>query len=156
MIHHTVAIGDVIIEHRNAVFTCFGLGSCIGLFINDRDTNLSAAAHILLPDDDDTTTEQNKFYTVTSALHEILNQFRHRGSTLNSLRAKITGGANVVNLSTRRGCANVTSVMKHLIANRIFVAAHDVGGVFSRTVKYDSLTGQLTVKIPELNNYKFF
>lgn len=156
MTHYTVAIGDVIVEQRDAVFTCFGLGSCIGLFISDRDKNLSAAAHILLPDDEKATSEKDKFYTVTSALRQILNQFKQRGSTLYALRAKITGGANVVNLSTQRGSANVTSVMKHLNANRIFVAAHDVGGVFSRTAKYDSLTGQLTIKIPELNDYKFF
>src|SRR6478609_4263347 len=41
MIQYKLNIGDVVISDSPATYTCFGLGSCIGLFIQDRLTGLS-------------------------------------------------------------------------------------------------------------------
>lgn len=156
MIEYTLNIGDVVTSSGNVNYTCFGLGSCIGLFIHDRLSKLSAGAHILLPEDEKGPSSYMKYYNVTSALQQILAQLKSKGSTLESLRAKVTGGANVLTVNTFTGARNVDSVVKHLTANKIYIAAIDVGGIYSRTAKFESSTGQLMVKMSQLNEYKIF
>jgi chemotaxis protein CheD len=157
MIEYTLNIGDVAISSSPASYTCLGLGSCIGLFIQDRNSTLSAAAHIFLPDSNQhVPTERNKFYTVSAALKEILERFKLQGSTLTSLRAKITGGANVINVNVKTGARNAEAVISHLVSNKIYIAATDIGGNFCRTAKFQSSTGQLTVRVPQTNEYKIY
>ncbi|PZR31621.1 MAG: hypothetical protein DI538_20695 [Azospira oryzae] len=156
MIEYKLNIGDVAISEEPASYTCFGLGSCVGLFVQDRITGLSGGAHIFLPDSEGTGMDQKKFYNVTSALEELLTQFQLRGNQLDSLRAKVTGGADIVRLHYQTGKRNVESVVSHLTARKIFIAAMDVGGGFCRTAKFESKTGKLTVKIPVTNEYKIY
>ncbi|SHH93836.1 chemotaxis protein CheD [Chryseolinea serpens] len=148
MIEYTLAIGDVAISPGPANYTCFGLGSCIGLFIQDRTTGLSGGAHILLPENDKGPNDCAKFYNVSTALEEMLNRFKKCGNSLTSLRAKVVGGANVIGVNTRAGLRNSESVVSRLIANKIFIAALDVGGNWCRTAKFCGSTGELKVRIP--------
>jgi chemotaxis protein CheD len=155
MITYTLNIGDVFTSSEKATYTCFGLGSCVGLFLQDRLSGLSGGAHIFLPENErgpDTT----KFYSVESALNELLSQFRVRGSDLTSLRAKLTGGANVISVSSDTGARNTDSVISYLKARKIFIAGADIGGAHSRTVKFQSDTGELTVKSAATNELKIY
>jgi len=157
MIEHTLHIGDVVTSSGDVYYTCVGLGSCIGLFIHDRTNTLSAGAHILLPENEKgPTNDPSKCYNVTSAIRKILAQLQSRGSSLESLRAKIVGGANVLRVNTFVGLRNIESVSRQLTENKIYLAASDVGGVYSRTARFESSTGLLTVRMPELNEYKIF
>ncbi|HEY5744492.1 MAG TPA: chemotaxis protein CheD [Chryseolinea sp.] len=156
MIEHTLSIGDVVISARPASYTCFGLGSCIGLFIQDRPKGISGGAHIFLPENEKGPNDYAKFYNVSTALDEIFNQFRMHGSNLTSLRAKVVGGANVVGVNAHAGLRNSESVVSHLVANRIFIAALDVGGHLSRTARFQGDTGQLRVCMPGNNHCKIY
>jgi len=156
MIEHRLNIGDVVTSSRKVAYTCLGLGSCIGLFIQDRLTRLSGGAHIFLPGTDKISFESVKFYSVTAAIHEMCRQLRAKGSTLEALRAKVTGGANVLRVHSDTGERNIESVLRELTMNRIYVAGTDVGGVYSRTVRFESESGLMTVKIPETNQYRIY
>ena len=105
MINFNLSIGDVAISSQKANYTCFGLGSCIGLFIQDRVQRLSAGAHIFLPESE-------------NAIDEIIIQLKHEGSTLQTLRAKVTGGANVVKVNSQTGERNAESVLRYLTENK--------------------------------------
>ena len=153
MIEHRLNIGDVITSSRKAIYTCLGLGSCIGLFIQDRVAGLTAGAHIFLPGSETVSSGCPKFYSVTSAVQEIRRQLSLQGSTLEGLRAKITGGANVLNVSSGTGARNIESVLQELAVHRIYVATADVGGVHSRTARFESESGLMTVKILQTNQY---
>ncbi|MBY0425170.1 MAG: hypothetical protein K2Q22_06005 [Cytophagales bacterium] len=144
-------IGDVATSDTWARYTCFGLGSCIGLFIQDRMTGASGGAHILLPESELAPIEKAKYYNVHSALNEIITRLRDMGNPLDSLRAKITGGANVLGVNLRTGQRNVDSVIHSLTEKRIYLAASDIGGTYSRTAIFESSTGLLTIKIPQIN-----
>jgi chemotaxis protein CheD len=156
MREYTLNMGDVATTFGEARYTCFGLGSCIGLFLQDRLTGLSGGAHILLPELEKGPLEYAKFYNVTSALTELLHQLKLNGSDLTCLRAKITGGANVINVNTQTGSRNVQSVIKQLTELKIFIAATDVGGTYFRTAKFESDTGLLSVKIPQINECRTY
>jgi chemotaxis protein CheD len=155
MINYTLNIGDVFISSQKASYTCYGLGSCVGLFVQDRVTGISGGAHILLPGNEKGIGRMDKFYNVTGAMQEILTQFQIMGSSLTTLRAKIAGGANVIGGELLTGKMNCESVLKQLIDHQIFIAAKDVGGSCYRTATFRSDTGQLLVRTEskELNIY---
>lgn len=156
MINFNLSIGDVAVSSKKASYTCFGLGSCIGLFIQDRVERLSAGAHIFLPESEKGILSDSKFYNVKNAINEILAQLKHGGSTLQTLRAKVTGGANVVGLNSQTGERNAESVLRCLTENRIYVAALDIGGTYCRTARFESETGLLIVKTPQIKEYKIY
>jgi chemotaxis protein CheD len=156
MDYYRLNMGDVVVSSNHANYTCFGLGSCIGLFIQDRVTGFSGGAHILLPENDEGPRDRNKFYNATTALGELLNRFTVLGSNLTSLRAKVVGGSNVVGIHIPVGKRNSDSVISLLITHKIFIAALDVGGSFCRTAKFQSDTGQLTVWMPQINEFKIY
>ena len=149
-------IGDVVASRGTVNFTCFGLGSCIGLFLQDRLTGISGGAHIFLPEKDALDGRTDKFYDVTSALEELLKQFRLQGSTLEALRAKMVGGANVLESEIDTGERNIQVLRQELIARKIFIAATDVGGKHCRTVRFEGQSGQLTVKIPQIGKVSIY
>lgn len=155
MIEYKLNIGDLLVtKGENVTYACLGLGSCIGLFLQDRSTGLSGGAHIQLPNE--IRSGEGKFYGVKSAITELLNQFKIAGSTLQNLRAKITGGANVVATGHETGLQNAERVMQELMTHKVYIAAMDVGGKQSRTARFNSETGVLMVRIPETNEIKLF
>jgi chemotaxis protein CheD len=142
-------IGDAQAVDSAATFTCFGLGSCIGLFMQDRTLGLSGGAHIMLPED--TTSSHacaGKFYNVAGAIDHLLMQFACKGSSLKSIRAKITGGANVIQTMYNVGALNAESTRNHLTRRGVYIAASDVGGFESRTVNFHTYTGDLNITNP--------
>lgn len=146
MKEYRLNIGDVKTFDSPVTLTCYGLGSCVGLFLQDRTKGISGGAHILLPDEEGTTTTSPAWYNVTSALNKLIEEFQKKGSHLKTLRAKIAGGANVLNTSFNIGQRNVESLMNQLIRHKIYIAASDVGGSMSRTAKFFSEDGALLVK----------
>ena len=156
MIEYKLNIGDVITSSAKASYTCFGLGSCVGVFIQDRLTGQSGGAHIFLPEDENGPAHYSCFCNVTSALDEILRQLKMNGNNLTSLRAKVTGGANVLRTFSTTGERNAQSVLKQLTERKIFIAASDLGGSYCRTAKFESNSGMLSVRIPQLNQLKTY
>lgn len=149
-------IGDVATSSNHATYSCLGLGSCIGLFLQDRTTGVTGGAHIFLPLRKDDVVTDAKFYNAENALEELLKQFKRRGANLNTLRAKATGGASVLGGNIQTGLHNAESVMNSLIQNRIFIAAFDVGGSYGRSAKFESESGQLVVRIPQTKECKIY
>ncbi len=134
----------VVSNHEETTYNCLGLGSCIGLFLQDRQTGISGGAHILLPQH------------VPTVVAELLKQFKALGSDLLNLRAKVVGGANVIATGYEVGAQNASSVLEQLIQQRIYIAAQDVGGIQSRSAKFDAKTGTMTVRFSQSNEYKIY
>jgi len=141
---YTLNIGQIATHKGEAQYQCFGLGSCVGLFLSDRSTGVTGAAHILLPGNERGPDDKG-WYSADVAFDELIRRLRQLGSSLDSLSAKLAGGANTLNAQDNGG-KNVESVMKQLRERRIFVAGSDVGGSQSRTVCYETISGSLTVR----------
>jgi len=142
--NYTLNIGEVATHQGKAQYVCFGLGSCIGLFLSDRMSGLTGAAHILLPDDE-RGPDTYGWYNADGAIGELVRRFQQQGSSLKGLSAKVAGGANTLGAG-KTGARNIESVLGQLRNLNIFIAAADVGGTQSRTVRYETITGTLTVK----------
>lgn len=155
MIEVRLNLGDLFItSRRDVVLTCLGLGSCIGLFMQDRTARISGGAHILLPERSTTNQDGRGFYDAAAAIAEMLRQFATKGSTLANIRAKFAGGANVLATSMQVGLQNQQMVTHLLQRERIFIAGTDIGGGYCRSVRFDSETGDMKVKIPLTNEIR--
>jgi chemotaxis protein CheD len=148
MIERVLHINQVFTSDEPTHYVCFGLGSCIGLFITDRQKQLSGGAHIPLP-----SAGNGLFQGATEIICSLLQQLREKGSSLETLRAKLAGGAHVYAGSMPIGAGNIDAVIKYLIENRIYIAAKDVGGTVSRTARFNSATGDLKIFTSEKNEY---
>lgn len=159
MIEYKLNIGDIAVcDNQNVTITCLGLGSCIGLFLQDRTTGISGGAHIQLPSEEGAANIFGKYYSVSSAVEELISQFKRRGSSALNLRAKITGGSNVISMgnSYQTGKQNAESIITELVQRNIFIAASDMGGHLSRTARFNCLSGELIVRHPETYQTKIF
>ncbi len=127
-----IQINEVDVTDETIEYTCFGLGSCIGLFVTDRVRGISGAAHIPLPDNEG---DIDSLQDATRLVRLLLKGFEIKGSDLKTLRAKVTGGSTIYNSADGIGSKNISAVMSLLVENRIYVAATDVGGNVSRTAR---------------------
>lgn len=142
-------INEVEVTEKPVMFTCHGLGSCVGLFVTDREKGLSGGAHIPMP----SSNSSGEFLDATHLINKLLNDFSAMGSNLNYLRAKVTGGAQIYEGSLNIGEQNVQAVIQQLIDKKIFIAATDVGGRVSRTARFNGMTGELQISTSELKTY---
>jgi chemotaxis protein CheD len=146
MIEVKLNIGELYVSSNPTVFTCIGLGSCIGLFLQDRKEHIAGGAHIFLPDMKTDMSIQETWSTVEGAFKELLVQFQNRGSSLKFLRAKLVGGARVISENGEIGKRNSEAILKLLLKHHVYIAAMDVGGRTARTASFYSGTGELRVK----------
>ncbi len=147
--HIMLAINDVDVSDHPVVYTCYGLGSCIGLFISDRSKAVSGGAHIALA----LPSPNSQYPDAFDMIDQLLTGLKERGSDLSTLRAKIAGGARVYDSSPDIGACNVEMVMNYLVRHKIFLAATDVGGRCARTARFDSDTGKLGITTSDLTTY---
>ena len=145
----TLNINDVDVTDKPVLYTCYGLGSCIGLFVTDRLKRLAGGAHIPLP----STLESGEFLGATRLINELLGSLALLGSDLSCLRAKVTGGARVYESSFDIGEQNARMILQKLIDLRVFIAAKDLGGKVSRTARFNSETGELKISTSEQKTY---
>lgn len=145
----TIQINEVDVSDQSIEYTCFGLGSCIGLFVSDRTRGIHGAAHIPLPENG----SADGFMDAKRLVGLLLKAFQMKGSDLQTLRAKVAGGSTIYNSAVGPGNQNVEAVMELLMQNKIYVAASDVGGSMSRTARFNSDTGLVYIRTSEMKSY---
>lgn len=132
----------------------FGLGSCVGLALWDRATQIGVMAHIMLPDSKQIRLRQeiNPAKFADTALEIMLKKLAKMGISKSRLCAKIVGGANMFNFNNKGsnmaiGPRNVIAVKKSLEAEGIPLVAEDTGGSSGRSLEFSSSTGMIRVRI---------
>ncbi len=134
-------IGEVKASREAQVISCYGLGSCVGVFLYDRRSKIAGGAHILLPD----AGNSNSTEYAEQAFKVLLNEMKALGSDLSTLRAKIIGGGNMFSSGIHIGLRNINSVKKLLLKNKIYLASDDTGGNTYRSGKFYVTDGSLEV-----------
>lgn len=142
-------INEMDVSQEPVVYTCYGLGSCIGLFLTDRTKGISGGVHIPLPH----VSGPSEWKDATCLIDQLLQAFRVLGSDLNTLRAKVTGGAQLYGSHSVIGTQNAEVVLKQLTDRKVYIAATDVGGTCSRTARFHSQSGELEISTSEQTKY---
>ena len=153
MREEVLLIGEVKVFDGPVLMKCYGLSSCIGLFVKDRITGVTGGAHIFLPEGSKDNLHEG---VAGDCVKQMLEQMRGKGASLDTLRAKITGGSNPLMHSYEVGSRNTKAVIDALVYNRVYIAAMDVGGNISRSAKFNTTSEELTVRQLEFNMTKIF
>ncbi len=127
-----------------------GLGSCIGICVNDPVLKVGGLAHIMLPTANGSISGNLAKYADT-ALELLIQEIVRLGGNKSRLRAKMAGGAQMFTFPGKPnilkiGDRNAEAVEKELKKLGIPILAIDVGGSFGRTIHYDVGTGDLRVR----------
>jgi chemotaxis protein CheD len=149
MITKVLYINSVVATREPAYLTCYGLGSCIGLFIVDRTSGFSGGAHIPMP----VSSLTGDFLDAGTMVADLISTLCTMGANPQTMRAKMTGGAQVYDSKINIGLANTEKVTQFLIDRKIFIAAKDCGGRLSRTARFNTVTSDLLISTSEKNTY---
>lgn len=147
-----VGIADLkFVKGPNTIRTS-GLGSCVGVIIYDLSKQMAGMAHIMLPDSSQSRMENLNIYKYAdSAIDYLLKEIIANGASKFQLKAKLAGGAQMFpNQLTsevmRIGPRNVDAVQELLKRHHIPIVASDVGGNSGRTITFDPVTANLTIR----------
>lgn len=150
MITRVINVNEYDVCYEPVEFVCYGLGSCIGLFIFDPTRRITGAAHIPLSSNAKTAV---MLKGASDMIEQMLTRFKVFGIPSSKLAAKLAGGAKVVYGTQRIGEKNINTILNELNGRGIAIMATDVGGSISRTARFNSVTGDLTISTPFYKKY---
>jgi chemotaxis protein CheD len=151
-----------IAEYRTAsnpgTLTAYGLGSCVGVTLYDRQKKIGGLAHIMLPTSRLFSKRPLLGKYADTAIEAVLKELGEKGADLNALEAKITGGANMFEgikiEAVPIGLRNVAAARGKLREKGVNIVSEDVGGIHGRTIMFTLQDGRLEVR--KLNQPSFY
>lgn len=139
-------------NNTGADLVTHSLGSCLGVTLYDPVTRVGALLHVMLPDSsiDPARARQNPCLFVDTGFVRLLQMFARVGGVAGRARIKVAGGAQMLDEKGvfRIGERNVQALQRVLAAHSLAVAAWEVGGVLSRTLRLNIATGEVTIQSP--------
>lgn len=147
-----VGMSEIKVVKGPAVFTCLGLGSCIGLVAIDEQADVCGMIHIMLPQAfrDKPIDKPGKF--ADTGIPELIAQMEKLGASRTRLVMAYAGGAQVFKFGSDSasrmdvGARNGEAVARILKVMGARVVAYDVGGSSGRTVIVNSVDGLVRVR----------
>ena len=125
------------------------LGSCVAVCLWDAELGIGGINHYLLPTGLKATASPLRYGNV--AIEELLSRTYRAGARLGSLRAKLFGGACVLDAmrgrDTHLGTKNIELARKALSEAGIPIIASDVGGNRGRKLIFQPHDGTALVKL---------
>lgn len=155
-----VGVAELKIAQGPSVMASFGLGSCVAVAMYDPLKKIGGLAHVMLPESRGKPAldgAAGKFADV--AVPKLVADLLEMGARKNGLRAKIVGGAQMFEIpgSTRKdsvlacgppahiGARNIEAVKTQLEQLKIPLVGEDTGGNYGRTVKFNSVSGEIEI-----------
>lgn len=131
--------------------TTIGLGSCVGIVLYGHDCDVCGMLHIMLPSSKEITKNSNRAKFADTGIEDLILTLEQSGLKRNSMRAKIAGGAIMFEFKGNPmvesiGTRNVKAVKEMLEVYRIPIVAEDTGANYGRTIVFDSVTKELTIR----------
>lgn len=153
----TIYPGELYITKKSELITTI-LGSCISIVLFDEQNSIGGINHYMLPATPPESKKNSVLpitrfgeYAIKILIQEMINQ----GASLKNLKAKIFGGSNVLNFSSKKderkkdaliGEENINFARKFLKKIGIPIVSEDVGGVSSRKIFFDTTNYKVFLK----------
>ena len=146
-----VKVADYAVRRGPVIITTIGLGSCVAIALYDRDTQVGALAHILLPTPSMSRETSNPAKFPETIVPIMLEEMRELGTRNACVSAKIIGGASMfgqlgngsgINVGER----NVLATREALAAAGVPIIAEDTGLDYGRSVYFHLTDGRLEVR----------
>ena len=128
-----------------------GLGSCVGVCLNDPTAKVGGMAHVMLPDSTSGRQAENPSKYADTAIPILIDKIQKAGGVKRRLVAKIAGGAQMFSFYNasdvmKIGDRNVEAVLNILKENNIKVLVNETGGNFGRTIEFFPENGSLYIR----------
>ncbi len=145
-----VGISDMKIANAPEGLISYALGSCVGICIIDKATQIAGMAHIMLPYSNNND-KANIFKYADTGIAEMIRQMENLGCLRTRMIAKIAGGAKMFDIKGSSaigsiGDRNIAATKETLQKMKVRLLSEDVGENYGRTIIFDSSTGNLTIK----------
>ncbi len=146
-----VGMADYKICRSPQKISTLGLGSCLGVVLYDKTTQICGMAHIMMPDSTKISKNSNRMKFVDTCLSDMYEELLASGARKSGLVAKIAGGAKMFSYQSNNshlniGEQNIEAVRRLLEQWNIPIIAEDVGSNYGRTIEFDTTTGELVIK----------
>ncbi len=157
----TVGMGEIMVAESPHLLRAVGVGSCMAVALYDRDTSIGGLAHIMLPCIEDTLDKSCPARYTDAAIGMMIDQMQRRGASIQHVKAKIFGGANMFSeiISSDStmdiGKRNISAVREELEKRDIEILAEDVGDHIGRSVLFDTSDGSVVVKTVNIGEKKY-
>lgn len=134
-------MAEYAVAEGKKVIATMGVGSCVAVCLIDEIHELAGMAHVMLPAKEDKQSQRRADVLINDLKQEIENK-----EPLPDLKAKIFGGAHMMNESENVGKENIESVKKILREKDIEIIEEDLGGEKGRAVWLHTSTGKVVVR----------
>jgi len=147
-----VGMADMKVCKAPDKLTTLGLGSCVGVCLYDPTTKVSGMVHVMLPDSTKIKNNSNIAKFADTGIKATYDIMIKEGAKASKIVSKIAGGAAMFAVSSESGDImkigerNVDATKKTLLKMGITILAEDTGLNYGRTIIFDSVTGELTIK----------
>ena len=127
------------------------LGSCVAACIHDPVRGIGGMNHFMLPEprgasDSWSSTVGRAARYGSDAMEQLINAVLKAGGQRAELRVKVFGGGRVLAQLSDVGQRNIDFVHRYLAAERLPLAAEDLGGTYPRQVQFFPLSGRVRVR----------
>ena len=141
-----VGVGELAVTTEDAVLTTSGLGSCVAVALVDERAGVRGLLHAMLPAGEGRTTAASRpAKYVDTGIDSLIGALDDAGADPRRLKARVAGGAEMLDLTDAVGPRNVERVGEVLDAAGVPVVASDVGDAVGRTVRFGP-DGRLVVR----------
>jgi chemotaxis protein CheD len=136
--------GDYYISNDPDVVICTVLGSCIAVCLYDETSRIGGMNHFMLPRAWEQRVSESGNFGLES-MEIMLAKLYKMGATHANIKAKVFGGARMLELSLGPGAAdrekdvptaNINFILDYLRQKQIAIVAHDLGGVAGRKIYF--------------------
>lgn len=147
-----VGMSEIHVQKGPALFTCLGLGSCIGLAVYDPLAKVGGMVHIMLPESFPEKPIEKPGKFANTAVPALLEELERLGASPTKLIAAYAGGAQVFRFGAGKenrldvGARNAAAVAEWVRKYGLKVVAQDVGGNVGRTVTMCTTSGDVKVR----------
>lgn len=128
-----------VIDDARVVLTTI-LGSCVATCIWDEVAGVGGMNHFLLPGNEGGSSDHVKYGV--NAMELLINGLLKQGASRARLRAKLFGGAHVVQSLGDIGAKNATFATQFLALERIPCVGQSLGGFQARRVRFWPTSGR--------------
>ena len=134
--------GEVKAGNKNTILKSSAIGSCIAITAYNKQNQIGALAHIMLPGKAPENRNIKKTRYASNAIDELINILELNGVNNNEIEVCIAGGANVLKRKDDYiGQDIIKSVEEILKKRKINIMARSLGGSQRRSVSLDVETG---------------
>lgn len=147
-----VEMGKLAVARAPYILRAIGLGSCVAVVLYDQESKIGGLAHVVFPFRKKSLKSIDSTKYTDIAINTMVYEMEQTGARLNSVKAKVFGGANmfpdIITANTHMdiGKQNIRAVRNELKLHNIEIIVEEVGGYRGRTVSFDTSDGSVEVK----------